>query len=211
MDASSPHSPSSQCHHAASPALWASSCDRELTATLHREQYSNFFAFSSSDSAEGGASFEEAWEVTGGRGGGGRAGDTEEATGAGGGAGEALGEEDKLPVAGRADGGLEGGGSLPAPEEEEEEEEGKVVGGRKGLRGEKLSTRPVNRSGGAETEGNIAGHKSEHTKLEIKALREAAAPSVGRSRSCKATQLLRFLFSPRKTKISCCSTWSALR
>lgn len=127
------------------PALWASSCDRELTATLHREQYSSFFAFSSSDSVEGGASFEEAWEVAGGGGGGvGRAGDTEEATGAGGGGGEALGEEEELPVAGRAEGGLEGGGSLPALEEDEEE--GKVVEGRKGLRGEKVSTRPVNRS-----------------------------------------------------------------
>lgn len=30
--------------------LCASSCDREFTATLHSEQYSNFFAFSSSDS-----------------------------------------------------------------------------------------------------------------------------------------------------------------
>lgn len=30
------------------PLLWASSCDRELTATLHREQYSSFFALSSS-------------------------------------------------------------------------------------------------------------------------------------------------------------------
>lgn len=28
--------------------LWASSCDRELTATLHSEQYSSFFALSSS-------------------------------------------------------------------------------------------------------------------------------------------------------------------
>lgn len=28
--------------------LWASSWDRELTATLHREQYSSFFALSSS-------------------------------------------------------------------------------------------------------------------------------------------------------------------
>lgn len=32
------------------PVLCASSCDREFTATLHSEQYSNFFAFSSSDS-----------------------------------------------------------------------------------------------------------------------------------------------------------------
>lgn len=30
--------------------LCASSCDREFTATLHSEQYSNFLAFSSSDS-----------------------------------------------------------------------------------------------------------------------------------------------------------------
>lgn len=33
------------------PVLCASSCDREFTATLHSEQYSNFLAFSSSDSA----------------------------------------------------------------------------------------------------------------------------------------------------------------
>lgn len=32
------------------PVLCASSCDRELTATLHSEQYSSFLAFSSSDS-----------------------------------------------------------------------------------------------------------------------------------------------------------------
>lgn len=37
------------------PLLWASSWDRELTATLHREQYSSFLALSSSDSAEQGA------------------------------------------------------------------------------------------------------------------------------------------------------------
>lgn len=30
------------------PLLWASSCDKELTATLHREQYSSFLALSSS-------------------------------------------------------------------------------------------------------------------------------------------------------------------
>lgn len=30
------------------PLLWASSCDKELTATLHSEQYSNFLALSSS-------------------------------------------------------------------------------------------------------------------------------------------------------------------
>lgn len=30
------------------PLLWASSCDRELTATLHSEQYSSFLALSSS-------------------------------------------------------------------------------------------------------------------------------------------------------------------
>lgn len=30
--------------------LCASSCDKELTATLHSEQYNNFLAFSSSDS-----------------------------------------------------------------------------------------------------------------------------------------------------------------
>lgn len=30
------------------PLLWASSCDMELTATLHREQYSSFLALSSS-------------------------------------------------------------------------------------------------------------------------------------------------------------------
>lgn len=127
-------------HHAASPALWASSCERELTATLHREQYSSFLAFSSSDSPEGGASLEETWAVP------------EE----GGGSGEALGEEEELPGAGRAGGGLEGGGSLPALEEEEDEEEGKVVGGRKGLRGLKVSARPDDRSGGAETEGNVS-------------------------------------------------------
>lgn len=180
MDASSQHSYSSQCHHVASPALWASSCDRELTATLHREQYSSFFAFSSSDSAEGGASFEEAWEVAGAGGGGGRAGDTEEATGAGGGGGEALGEEEELPVAGRAEGGLEGGGSLPALEEDEEE--GKVVGGRKGLRGEKVSTRPVNRSGGGETEGNSDGHKNGHIKLEM--LQHPLLAGAGAARRC---------------------------
>lgn len=32
------------------PLLWASNCDRELTATLHSEQYSSFLALSSSDS-----------------------------------------------------------------------------------------------------------------------------------------------------------------
>lgn len=152
-----------QCHLTASPALWASSCDSELTATLHREQYSSFFAFSSSDSAEVGASLDEGWEVADGVGGGGRAGDTEEPTRAGGGGGEALGEEEELPGAGRAEGGLEGGGSLPALEdEEEEEEEGKVVGGRKGLRGGKVSARPDNKSGGAERERNINGHRNEH-------------------------------------------------
>lgn len=31
-----------------SPLLWASSCDKELTATLHSEQYSSFLALSSS-------------------------------------------------------------------------------------------------------------------------------------------------------------------
>lgn len=30
------------------PLLWASSCDKELTATLHSEQYSSFLALSSS-------------------------------------------------------------------------------------------------------------------------------------------------------------------
>lgn len=30
------------------PLLWASSCDRELTATLHSEQYNSFLALSSS-------------------------------------------------------------------------------------------------------------------------------------------------------------------
>lgn len=150
-----------QCHQTASPALCASSCDRELTATLHREQYSSFFAFSSSDSAEGAASPEEACEVAAGGAGGGRAGDTEEPTRVGGGGGDALGEEEELPEAGRAEGGLEGGGSLPALEEEEEDaEEGKVVGGRKGL---KVSARPGNKSGGAERERNINGHRSEHS------------------------------------------------
>lgn len=35
------------------PMLWASSCERELTATLHSEQYRSFLAFSSSDSTLG--------------------------------------------------------------------------------------------------------------------------------------------------------------
>lgn len=30
------------------PLLWASSCDKELTATLHNEQYNSFLALSSS-------------------------------------------------------------------------------------------------------------------------------------------------------------------
>ena len=36
-----------------SPLLCASSCEAELTATLHREQYSSLFAFSFSVSVEG--------------------------------------------------------------------------------------------------------------------------------------------------------------
>lgn len=36
------------------PLLWASSCDKELTATLHSEQYSSFLALSSSVSGLGG-------------------------------------------------------------------------------------------------------------------------------------------------------------
>lgn len=134
-----------------SPALWASSWERELTATLHREQYISFFAFSSSVSAEEGASWEEVRE-----GGGGAAGDEEEVTGAGGGrGGEALEEgkegeeeEEKRPGAGRAVGGLEGGGSLPGLLEEGEVEEGGEKEGRtKGLR-VKESVRPDKRSGG---------------------------------------------------------------
>lgn len=34
--------------HSDPPLLWASSCDKELTATLHSEQYSSFLALSSS-------------------------------------------------------------------------------------------------------------------------------------------------------------------
>ncbi len=37
----------------ATPMLCASSCERELTATLHSEQYRSFLAFSSSDSTLG--------------------------------------------------------------------------------------------------------------------------------------------------------------
>lgn len=37
----------------ATPVLCASSCERELTATLHSEQYRSFLAFSSSDSTLG--------------------------------------------------------------------------------------------------------------------------------------------------------------
>ena len=38
-----------------SPLLWASNCERELTATLHSEQYSSFLALSSSLSGLPGA------------------------------------------------------------------------------------------------------------------------------------------------------------
>lgn len=62
-----------------------------MTATLQREQYSSFLAFSSSDSRGTDASW-----------------DREEVTGAG---------------AGRAEGGLEGGGSLPALLDEGEGED----------------------------------------------------------------------------------------
>jgi len=40
-------------HCSISPLLCASSCEAELTATLHSEQYSSLFAFSSSVSTEG--------------------------------------------------------------------------------------------------------------------------------------------------------------
>lgn len=74
-------------------------------------------------------------------------------TGAGGG-GEALEEgeeeEDERPGAGRAEGGLEGGGSLPALlDEGKEEEEGR----RKGLRGEEESVRLDKSSGGEGEKG----------------------------------------------------------
>lgn len=120
-----------------------------MTATLHREQYSSFFAFSSSDSDESETSWEEAW-----LGGVGGAGDGDEVTGAArGGGGEALEEEEEeaeeeeeeeeRPGAGRAKGGLEGGGSLPALlEEGEEEEKGREEGRRKGLSGEEGSVTP---------------------------------------------------------------------
>jgi len=39
-----------------SPVLWASSCNAELTATLHSEQYMRRLAFSSSDSPSASAS-----------------------------------------------------------------------------------------------------------------------------------------------------------
>lgn len=105
-----------------------------MTATLQREQYSSFFAFSSSDSTEGEAS----WEGAGGRG----AGQDKVVTGAG--AEDTLEEEDneeeERPGAGSPDGGLDGGGSLPALlEEGEEEERGEVEGRRKDLTGDGVS------------------------------------------------------------------------
>lgn len=84
-------------------------------------------------------------------------------TGAGGG-GEALGEdeedeEEERPGAGRAEGGLEGGGSLPALlEEGKEEGSEEEVGRRKGLRGEEASMRLDKSSGEGETVGNILSH-----------------------------------------------------
>lgn len=160
-----------------------------MTATLHREQYSSFFAFSSSDSAD---EREASWEEAAG-GGGGRAGDREELTGAGGG-GEALGEdeedeEEERPGAGRAEGGLEGGGSLPALlEEGKVERSGEEVGRRKGLRGEEASMRLDKSSGEGETEGDILRHRVitiKSTKLKrtimlgVEELKVATAPPTG--------------------------------
>lgn len=100
-----------------------------MTATLQSEQYSSFFAFSSSDSTDRGASWEE--EVVFREGG--AALDGEEVTEDGGQDFEEEEEEDERPGAGRAEGGLDGGGSLPTLLAEGEEERGEVEEGRQDL------------------------------------------------------------------------------
>lgn len=120
-------------------------------------------------------------------------------TGAGGG-GEALGEdeedeEEERPGAGRAEGGLEGGGSLPALlEERKVEGSGEEVGRRKGLRGEEASMRLDKSSGEGETEGNILRHhmimiKSttflKNATLEVEG--QLQHPLLARVCSCTAT------------------------